>query len=467
MTKHLQCCVGLALLGALALAACKPKHAPAATFGETGGTAGDSVRAEAGTRTGHAGSPAAGGGGATAAGAESAGTPSEAGASNHGGAGGPGAAGGVSPVGGRPTGGNAGSAGADRCGNGRLDGGERCDGDLLRDETCVSQGFDAGSLTCSASCDFDTSDCSGTEDCFDGRDNDGDGTRDCGDSDCEDACASLCSAAPTLSDPSTVSGDTTGHTSATSASCAESPGSTGREVVYRIVAAEDGVLEASLYSADAELTVSFRTVCEESSSEQACAYGTTVRLPVVEGDEVYVLVDGATAQDDGAFELTVGTVVVECGNGTVEPGEQCDDGGTEPDDGCDATCQIESSEGRRNDTANQADSYVDPYVGAVDPEGDTDYVVVNVTAAGSTIETWTEDLGDDACANGGLDSALEIYGSDGETLLAEDDDGGTDLCSQAVASDLEPGNYYVRVFASPNGDTPQFPYILRVTVTPP
>jgi hypothetical protein len=47
-----------------------------------------------------------------------------------------------------------------RCGNGVVDPGEVCDGSELLGETCQSQGFTSGSLTCSADCSsFDTSAC--------------------------------------------------------------------------------------------------------------------------------------------------------------------------------------------------------------------------------------------------------------------------------------------------------------------
>jgi hypothetical protein len=46
------------------------------------------------------------------------------------------------------------------CGNGTLDPGEVCDGAELDGETCVSQGFDAGTLACNPSCTgYDTSAC--------------------------------------------------------------------------------------------------------------------------------------------------------------------------------------------------------------------------------------------------------------------------------------------------------------------
>ena len=47
------------------------------------------------------------------------------------------------------------------CGNGVLDGFEECDGTNLRGETCSSLGLESGSLSCSSSCTFDTSGCTG------------------------------------------------------------------------------------------------------------------------------------------------------------------------------------------------------------------------------------------------------------------------------------------------------------------
>ncbi len=47
----------------------------------------------------------------------------------------------------------------DQCGNGSLDAGETCDGSDLDGMTCASFGFDGGTLSCSAFCEFDTSQC--------------------------------------------------------------------------------------------------------------------------------------------------------------------------------------------------------------------------------------------------------------------------------------------------------------------
>jgi len=45
------------------------------------------------------------------------------------------------------------------CGNGVAEAGEQCDGSDLGGESCVSQGFDGGALSCTNSCTFDTSAC--------------------------------------------------------------------------------------------------------------------------------------------------------------------------------------------------------------------------------------------------------------------------------------------------------------------
>jgi len=77
--------------------------------------------------------------------------------------------------------------GGPSCGDGTVDPGEDCDGAALAGEDCVSQGFDAGALACTAACTFDTSGCTNAagycgdgnvdagEDCDDGNGTGGDG----------------------------------------------------------------------------------------------------------------------------------------------------------------------------------------------------------------------------------------------------------------------------------------------------
>ncbi|MCS6926816.1 MAG: YncE family protein, partial [Candidatus Binatia bacterium] len=47
------------------------------------------------------------------------------------------------------------------CGNGNIEANEECDGLTLGGETCTSLGFSGGTLRCSATCEFDTSQCTG------------------------------------------------------------------------------------------------------------------------------------------------------------------------------------------------------------------------------------------------------------------------------------------------------------------
>ncbi|HPL25785.1 MAG TPA: hypothetical protein PLV44_09170 [Myxococcota bacterium] len=56
------------------------------------------------------------------------------------------------------------------CGNGEIDAGEQCDGANLNEQTCETQGFDGGTLSCTATCQFDTTSCTKIEpDCGNGQ----------------------------------------------------------------------------------------------------------------------------------------------------------------------------------------------------------------------------------------------------------------------------------------------------------
>src|SRR5687768_12895490 len=50
-------------------------------------------------------------------------------------------------------------AGGPRCGDGRVNAGEDCDGSDLAGSSCTSLGFDTGSLTCDDQCRFITFNC--------------------------------------------------------------------------------------------------------------------------------------------------------------------------------------------------------------------------------------------------------------------------------------------------------------------
>jgi hypothetical protein len=73
------------------------------------------------------------------------------------------------------------------CGNAIIDSGESCDGANLGGQTCVSLGYDYGTLSCASNCQFNVAYCvniSTGEICNNGIDDDGNGAVDCFDDAC-------------------------------------------------------------------------------------------------------------------------------------------------------------------------------------------------------------------------------------------------------------------------------------------
>ena len=65
------------------------------------------------------------------------------------------------------------------CGDGVASGGEMCDGDDMRDNTCVSLGYEDGTLGCSSLCWLDVSGCSGGDSSCDGSASSCESCQDC------------------------------------------------------------------------------------------------------------------------------------------------------------------------------------------------------------------------------------------------------------------------------------------------
>ncbi len=213
---------------------------------------------------------------------------------------------------------------------------------------------------------------------------------------------------------------------------------------------------------DALLTVSIRSVCESEPTELACGFFEAV-ADVSAGDAVFVLVDGAEAPDSGAFELEVFSRPANvCGDDALDPDEPCDDGNTDASDGCDQ-CVMKLGETEPNDDAPTADDVSVGYA-AIDPAGDVDVFTVVVSAPGSALSVGTTSFGGWTCTEGLLDSHLEVLGTDGTTILGEDDDSGLGFCDRIELVGLDPGTYFVRVSASPFGLAPTFPYRIEATV---
>jgi len=338
---------------------------------------------------------------------------------------------------------------------------EECEVGFLEGATCESLGYATGTLQC-ADCRFDLARCAWLEDCRDGVDNDADGDVDCLDADCLDACADACADPTPLADGEMLIGDTTGHGNTLDAACGAGAGLSGPELAYRFVAEQDGVVEVSLRSNAADLTLSLRDGCDAGAAELACSADGFVSAAVSAGDELFVVVDGAASAEAGPFVLELAARAVACGDRVRDPGEECEDGGTESGDGCHEDCTLESSEGPDNGTPAGADPLVSPYFAQVDPQFDVDWVRVELATGDRRITAMTRGFLGEDCANGALDTYLELYDATGTTLLASNNDAAS-ACSTLVVQPLDPGTYLVRIFGG-DDQTPVFPYVLEVVV---
>ena len=288
---------------------------------------------------------------------------------------------------------------------------------------------------------------------------------DCGDADdCSAACEDPCSGVPVLADPGTVAGTTNGSVDETDASCG---GGGGPELIYELTATTTGQLDVELTTSQ-NLSLSVRTTCDDAGTEVSCSLG-RLSLPVSQGDTVYLVVEGFSADDSGAFALQAASRPAQvCGDGFLDPGEGCEDENTTSGDGCDSSCQLESTEVEPNDTAESAESVAsgDPTYAEIRPAGDVDVYAVEVSEAPSTMRVNTYNVGIGMCGLGLMDSFIEILDQNGTTVLTGDDDGGDGYCARAVMFALQVGTYYVRVSAAPGApeELATFPYRLGLSV---
>jgi len=199
------------------------------------------------------------------------------------------------------------------CGDSVLHCGEECDTDIFFIDSCGEYGFEAGTLSCREDCTVDTSDCTGTERCDDGRDNDGDGRGDCVDEDCADDCGDACAESTPLADPGSVGGTTVSQPNTMDPSCVIE--ASGPELVYEVIPIQSGELEVRLATFGC-LVVSARTDCTAAESELGCGVGSraaqpdevTFSVPAVAGEPLYVIVEGCDPSFAGDFTLAVASV---------------------------------------------------------------------------------------------------------------------------------------------------------------
>ncbi len=222
--------------------------------------------------------------------------------------------GGDAGTGGTGTGGTGGSStssssssssGANLCGNGMVDPGEDCDGSNLAGATCMSLGFETGTLTCNQFCHFVVSGCTPFPNCLDP-------SVSCADPGCvgKPGCVDACMPALPAQVPGFVDGDNTARPSNVPSSC--SSATPGPEEIFKVTPSQSGTMSLDLSSFDGvNYSLSVRTACADQTTEIACSnkpnqqqFGDiTLGVTVTMGQTYYVIVQGMTPTDVGQYSL--------------------------------------------------------------------------------------------------------------------------------------------------------------------
>lgn len=202
--------------------------------------------------------------------------------------------------------------GAATCGDNLIEGNEVCDGPNLAGTTCISLGFDSGTLTCNSACNgFDSGACVGSG-C-------GDNVIDTGETcDGTDLAGSTCQAQG-------FDGGTLG--------CSVFCDAFDTSQCTSLPACGDGVVDAGEVCDDGN-TQGGDGCAGDCLSDESCGNG------VVDTAAGETCDDSNTTDGDGCS----GSCSLEsCGDGTLDPGETCDDGNNVSGDGCSADCLSDES----------------------------------------------------------------------------------------------------------------------------
>ena len=377
------------------------------------------------------------------------------------------------------------------CGNSVLNAGEACDLDELGSATCANSGFTGGTLSCSPTCQLDTSNCvqcgNGTieanEDCDGGNAVDGDG------------CSALCQTELTEIEPNedgtpqTGGGTFNGNDFAVAnpnangaISPAQGPGVNitaalqvaGDEDIWPVTNPGTGPITVRFDTYNLAPTFGFGVSCgtasidnvvnirdaagalvlqvdDRSAATDWCAGGSFI---LAAGQTLYIqVVDRGDTDLIAAYGLQVSFLAgPSCGDGTVTAGEQCDDDNIASGDGCSATCTIEGTvaEVEPNGTTAEADA------NAVQISGDTllagsitdvtdEVDMFRLTLATDQVVRFETFSGLNSCATG-FTTTLRVRDNAGAQLPS----GGTDTTSgiascSAITRFLTAGTYYVSV----------------------
>lgn len=344
------------------------------------------------------------------------------------------------------------------CGDGTWDPAtESCDGQEPARTDCSQLGFDLGQLRCNSRCEWDPVDCSGSESCSDGIDNDGDTLVDCDDTeDCATFCANSCDDLVLLEDDQQLSGALWNHQAAASSRCDE----TGvQKLVYEFYSHADGELDFAL-SSDDELSISVLRACASGAGEIACGGRTRLTIDALEDESYFVEISGRQGKTPSRFQLSIVSRQAACGDGIRSRHERCDDGNINDGDGCDPDCNLESDEDEpQNDTAAGANPLApnEPVYAEVYPEGDVDTFEVRLETRG-WLRAEVSNLGDGACALGLMTPTIEIRSEQGASLVSNAEQAP---CAAAGVGPLEAGVYLIGVTAHDTSARATFPYQLR------
>src|SRR5690606_9053172 len=108
----------------------------------------------------------------------------------------------------------------------------------------------------------------------------------------------------------------------------------GREAYFAVTAPEAGILNVTVQSDAFDTVVGLRKPCATSGNPLVCRNNAPkgspeeLRVPIADGETMWIVVDTSSATDFGRFTLDVEITPSGCGDGFFVPGpeEECDDG---------------------------------------------------------------------------------------------------------------------------------------------
>jgi hypothetical protein len=270
----------------------------------------------------------------------------------------------------------------------------------------------------------------------------------------------------TLVESTPVGGTTVGSTS--HLTCSDGQGQ-GLDDLWRLTAGSAGTFVVIGASTDHDLVLYSTPDCTSSTLSQNCPAGAAralnFDLTLQAGQTVYVVVDGA-AGAQGAYTLVYHKVQFRSLGQACDPAQpltiRCATGLY-----CDQTshCAAVQDEVESNDTFATANAATSgrPIRGTKSTATDVDWFSISANAGDLIIAETTDGATDRCAASGGLDSRLRIFGTDGATLLALDDDisASDNWCSFAAARVAAAGTYYVALDYF-GGGSGTFDYTLRI-----